>query len=180
MSLFGRSLIRSEDELPTLIGLIPPQGRMLEIGTAAGATAALIADAHPNAIVVCIDSYIDILHPDVVSTDPDRLNNWHRNRRRNMNLWLGTIQELIRVLNPEAKFDVAFVDGDHAMLATYSDLVMAERLVTAGGVIVAHDYGDPNHAAVTAAVDRFCTDFRFRIERVVWALAVLRRGDNGA
>ena len=65
------------------------------------------------------------------------------------------------------------------MLAAYADLIAAERLLSNGGVIVAHDYGDPNHAAVTAAVDRFCADFGFHLERVVWALAILRRAAHG-
>jgi predicted O-methyltransferase YrrM len=48
--------------------------------------------------------------------------------------------------------DVVFIDGDHSAEAVLHDTALARAIVQTGGVVIWHDYGNPN-AQVTRVLD---------------------------
>jgi hypothetical protein len=165
----------SPRQLAALIDLLPEGGWMLEVGTAAGVTAAKIAESRPDALIVCVDTFADSDDPAVAESDPHRWVRWRKNARPNMHLWLGDLASFSQ-LRPSRTFDVALIDGDHAFDAVLNDLRLAwKHHLKFQGVIVAHDCGDPNHPGVTEAVDRFCEEAGFRVRTTVEALAILEQ-----
>jgi len=51
---------------------------------------------------------------------------------------------------------LVFIDGDHSCDAAFADMVKYWPLISAGGVMAAHDYYDARHGvAVSAAIERF-------------------------
>jgi predicted O-methyltransferase YrrM len=48
--------------------------------------------------------------------------------------------------------DVAFIDGDHGVVAVRHDTALARALVRPGGVVIWHDYGNPA-AEVSGVID---------------------------
>jgi hypothetical protein len=59
-------------------------------------------------------------------------------------------------------FDVVYIDADHSQEAVWADLLMAAEAVGPQGVIAGHDYS-PRFPGVMAAVDAFCTRYKWRI-----------------
>ena len=55
--------------------------------------------------------------------------------------------------------DVVFIDGDHGKKAVLQDSLWAETIVTRGGLIVWHDYGNPT-VEVTGVLNRLDTHDR--------------------
>jgi predicted O-methyltransferase YrrM len=51
------------------------------------------------------------------------------------------------------KADVVFIDGDHGKRAVLADSIWAASIVTPGGLIIWHDYGNPT-VEVTGALNR--------------------------
>jgi len=118
--------------------------RMLEVGTLYGVTAAMLAEAHPDARVLSVDIFEE-LTPAC----------WLQNRRPNQSLFVGTLLRL-HVMAPECRFDLIFVDADHRYEACRQDLNLAARMLAPGGRLFAHDYGF--REGVTKAVDEFCAE----------------------
>lgn len=164
----------SKSELGWLISRLPASGIFVEVGTAAGATAAMIAGARPGLRVVCVDTFVDVDAPHVVAYDPVRPNLWHANRRPNMNLFLGTLPELAR-LAPGLRADAILVDGDHGEAGVLADLEVADAMLAEGGAIYAHDCDEPGHPGVTVAVDRFSAGRRYACVGQHWTLRELRK-----
>lgn len=161
-------------EREAIAELIPPGGRVLEIGTASGVTAAWLADAAQPSLLVCVDNFADADDPAVAESDPDRIANWQANARPCMRLWLGDFGPLAAFSVPEW-FDVSFVDADHTLPGVLSDLILASRLTKPEGWLLAHDYRDPSWPDVTRAVDHFCDAFGWRLDKTVGSVAFLRR-----
>jgi predicted O-methyltransferase YrrM len=164
----------SVSELAWLVGRLPERGVFVEVGTASGVTAALIAAARPGLTVLCVDTFADMDRPWV--PDRDRPALWARNRRPNMHLFVGTLADLARLapgLDPAA----VLIDGDHAEDAVRADLTTADRLLPAGGVIYCHDLDDPapELAGVGRAVEGFCAAAGFVPAGQHWTLRALVR-----
>lgn len=62
----------------------------------------------------------------------------------------------------ENYFDAVYVDADHSEQAVYNDIVESFRVIRPGGFIMGHDY----HHQIKIAVDRFCMDYKQKIEYV--------------
>src|SRR4051812_12437926 len=73
-------------QLEYLLKKLPMKGHYLEIGSASGVTAALIATARPRLTVVCVDLFCGSTSPQCLDEEGDRLLNWRMNRRPNMHL----------------------------------------------------------------------------------------------
>jgi SAM-dependent methyltransferase len=149
------------EELDWMIGRLPEFGLFLEIGTASGVTAAKVAEARPSLDVLCVDPFPDADAAHVRSIESARPDIWRRNRRPNMNLFVGTFGEL-RVLAPILRADAVLVDGGHLEDEVSEDLRDAAHSLYPGGTIFVHDYDDPAHYGVTAAVSGFLRDWGFR------------------
>jgi len=158
-----------EEELAIFSASIPPNGRVLEIGSFHGVTAATIARKHPDAAIVSVDPY----------RTPGSDANWHKNQQPNMTLIKGTIDDLL-AQQPEP-FDVVLVDGDHHQGPCYRDLWACERLVKPDGIRLVHDYkAVPNthvtgKRGVTKAVGLFCKRYGYKVQAVVGSVAVIAK-----
>jgi len=155
----------TESELKKLIEWVPDKAWMLEVGSASGVTAAKITEAHPETRIVSVDPYFE---------KGERIGHWLSNRRNHtQNLWCGTLNHL--AIFCSAKFDFIFVDGDHFFVGIYGDLLYAEKLLSADGVIVCHDYDELAWRDVGQAVNRFCKEAKFEVCERFHCLAKLRR-----
>jgi len=172
--VFGQSWM-SLTELEKIVELIPEDGEVLEIGTASGATAAVLACNKPNAHIVCVDNFEVLDKSNCASTDPDRLTNWFKNKKPNMNLWIGDICDLDALIGNEYSFDLIIVDASHEYEDVNLDLVYASQWINNDkSYICCHDYDDPTWPGVKQAVDEFCDNQGFKIIEIVGSLAILR------
>lgn len=167
--IVGHSMMTAE-ERDAVLRHIPPAGSVLEIGTASGATAAWLAKQRPAVQFVSVDIFVGG-NPGEVGPD-----DWFANKQPNMNLWVGTLVELVVQFGCSGReFDVAIIDGNHSERGCYEDLAAVEFLVCSNGTIVSHDYGSPRPqtAGVRRAVDRFCDKHNWKIVEEVGWLAFL-------
>lgn len=75
----------------------------------------------------------------------------------------------------DRQFGVMIIDGDHSADGVATDLVLAERVVAAGGIVVLDDYGDHNWPGVEQATTaHLAGDTRFDLVGVVATSAFLR------
>ena len=157
------------EEVSSILDIIPQQGMVLEIGTFHGMTAAIWAAERPNVIFF--------------SVDPMRWRRaglkWYVNRRDNMRLLTGTIDDLA-VLKVAAAFDVIVVDGDHTHAACYHDLEVGLPLLKPAGRFVVHDYAKGTlrrtcARGVVHGVTDFCKTYGYRIDRVIETTAFLEK-----
>ncbi|HYP43931.1 MAG TPA: class I SAM-dependent methyltransferase [Propionibacteriaceae bacterium] len=58
----------------------------------------------------------------------------------------------------DRRYDVVVIDGDHSEEGVYADLWWVENLVTAGGIVVMDDFGDPAWPGVERAGRRYLSD----------------------
>jgi hypothetical protein len=168
-SVLGESYVY-EDEFEMLCTLLPRNGSLLEVGTAAGVTAAAIADKHPEAYIMCVDTFKDVNHNNS-ACDEGNWALWRRNQRQGMHLWVGDLASYLAQTN--RKFSLAFVDADHSRDGCARDLRLAARHAK---VLAVHDYGLPEVSAwpgVKEAVDEFVSCGMWRITQCVRSLCVL-------
>ncbi len=170
--IYGQSLLSNVERKALLAAIPAGKGRILEIGTKDGATAAYLARARPQTEIVSID----------VFNPPGSDVLWQKNKQPNQWLFVGDIVAFTAQYSQ--LFDVVFIDASHYYVPCCVDLAHACPLTAIGGLIVAHDYGRErlskpfrrDHlAGVTRAVDEFCTEHGWRIDRQVVSLAFLRR-----
>lgn len=90
--------------------------RVLEIGTGLGVATRAMAETAAEVHTVDIDPWV---HEEIWPALPP-------NVRCSAGL-------------PAGEFDAAFIDGDHSTDAVRRDVITARSMLTAGGVIVAHD-----------------------------------------
>jgi SAM-dependent methyltransferase len=164
----------SRSELAFLVGLLPERGLFLEIGTASGVTAALVADARPGLTVLCQDTFNDHDAAHVVGNEPCRVDHWRRNQRRNMVLWLGPVEWLPRI-GPGLLPDAILVDAGHEEPDVARDLDVAGALLAPGGTLFVHDYAEPKLPGVRVAADRFAAREGFEAIADHWTMRAMRR-----
>ncbi len=161
----GPAILEAREVLDAIVSAIPSRGMFAEIGTWCGATAAFLADARPDATILCCDTFADHAYGPAP---------WWINRRPNMRLYWGSSCELFALVRP-GSLSGALLDGDHRQEGLAEDLAGAAIAVAAGGPILVHDYGDPNWPGVAAAVDRFCTAHGYLMAAKRRSLVMLRR-----
>lgn len=129
----------------------------LEIGTYAGASAALMA----SNVNVCNSYSIDIGHPikkDIVLRNVSKF----KHDKCEYDYFEGNSMDAKIVSEVKSKIshvDILFIDGDHSYNAVISDFKNYSDLVSSGGYIVFDDYLDKVHSPeVRPAVDFLCKD----------------------
>lgn len=157
--------ILEERVLPAIAAAVPPAGLFVELGTWCGALAAHLADAHPGATILSVDTFADHnLGPMA----------WWMNARENMRLFVGRSAEFFDLIRAGNTRPVGIlIDADHREAGVLADLREASATIAPGGRILAHDYGDPNWTGVKAAVDRFCSETGWTIEEHLCTLVTL-------
>jgi SAM-dependent methyltransferase len=170
-------------ERNALVRVTPKQGRFLEVGTWAGQTVRYLATLRPAAYFLSVDPFPSTRRYRRQATkwgrsDPGRgcitgvLSYWREQKLHNTSLFVGTLADL-DAFAPDSLFDVVLVDGLHTYEACFEDLQQGERHVRSGGVLAVHDYG--NIGGVNAAVDQFCAETGWQIDRHEETLVFLRR-----
>ena len=157
MSWEGKSKLLPH-QFALLSGAVWSGARVLEIGTYHGVTAARLADTHPGASIVSLDTFGHLGPADGPAC-------WMANHRHNQFLFIGTAQDFARVCYG-MRFDVILVDGDHQYRPCRADLATALALLAPGGRLFAHDYGKApgwKWPGVTRAVDEFCAEHGLRV-----------------
>lgn len=164
--LVGRSAMHPS-ERKTISQLLPNRGFVIEVGTHEGVTVACWANSHKEALFLSIDP---------CSAHHGQLVTWKRNARDNMLLFVGTLQDWVKVSTKSA--DVIVIDGDHSYEACLQDLISSQYVIKDSGLIVCHDYGRlniPELQGVTVAVDAFCKRTEWSVSQVFRHTAFLRR-----
>lgn len=156
--------ILDRQELEAIAEAVPPAGLFVEIGTWTGSLAAHLADARPGTVFLSVDNF-DFF--------PQNLYLWQLNRRPNMRLFAGDSGEFFDCFGSRVRAVGVFVDGDHSEAGVYRDLRDAARILAPGSEILAHDYGCEGWPGVKVAVDRFCAETGWTINRKIGSLAVL-------
>lgn len=117
----GRKRISIAEEECRLLSILATKRNVLEIGTGLGvSTCALAATA----------AHVTTIDPDPWVREqiaPDLPNN----------------VTATTCLEQSGMYDLAFIDGDHSLAAVQHDVSAAFQMVTANGLIVAHDSHDP-------------------------------------
>jgi predicted O-methyltransferase YrrM len=176
--LCGKSWMHP-DEVDALALALPPEALVLEVGTASGVTAAVVAGRRADVRIVCVDLFVGVDWAVTRIDDAGRTDNWRRNSLAvpgRMWLWLGDLASFC-AMAPARRFDAVIVDGDHLFDGVWSDLRLAETVVRPDGLILAHDcQADGLWPDVHRAVERFCRERGWRVEVPAGTLAVLRKG----
>lgn len=74
----------------------------------------------------------------------------------------------------DGAYDLVFIDGDHSEVGAYFDMVGSLRLLSEGGVIVLHDYYDPDDADAKFSEGQFGVFWAVkRLQKYVPAITVL-------
>jgi predicted O-methyltransferase YrrM len=142
--------------LVTLVASVKPKV-MIEIGCQEGRTAKIILDN-----VLTLERYIGIdVPPDHEPTLACQRSEVPRvaglYAAPDPRFWLlvrdrGSLDVGPQDLEP---CDAIFIDGDHSAKAVAFDSFLSRALIRPGGIIVAHDYGNPA-VEVTGAIDQLC------------------------
>jgi len=167
VKLVGESLM-NQREREALLEMMPPDGLMLEIGTADGWTVAWLAERLPEARFVSVDTFP---RPGEVRGAVGSFERWRANARPNQALWVGTARRLAELF-PFGVFDLTLVDGEHTFEACSEDLKAAGVLTSSRGTICLHDFERPSNG-VKAAFESWHAPWQ--VVRVVGSMAVLRR-----
>jgi len=140
--------------LVSLVASVKPKV-MIEIGVQEGRTAKTILDS-----VSTITRYIGIdVLPDHEPTLACQRSEIPRTAgvyaAADPRFWLLVRERGSLAVGPQdlEPCDAVFIDGDHSDRAVTHDLFLSRALCRPGGIIVAHDYGNPA-VEVTCAIDR--------------------------
>ena len=160
----------AKKEADWMMKLLPQGGMFIEVGTYNGATAAYMSLKRPDATILCVDSFpkerMDMQHNTV-----GNIVHWMLNKLSNMDLFVGTLQELTKITSPRFA-DLVFIDGDHRYDFVSRDLVSA--LHVGKGYILVHDYQRENLEDIKHAVDDFCKKHAWAVVKKVWTTVLLR------
>lgn len=133
--------LRSEDAAKLYELASESPGPILEIGTYHGKSAVLMAlaarDAGRDATVYTLD-----LDPTFIAAAAEQAERVGVAER--IQFVRGTLRSFVRAY-PRLEPSFTFVDGDHTRRGTQRDLVVLDRLVPAGGLVLFHDFGDPRN-----------------------------------
>jgi hypothetical protein len=154
-------------EVDAILDIIPQSGVVLEIGTFHGLTVSKWAIERPDVIFFSIDP----LHRRGAGLK------WYENRKPNMRLLTGTIDDL-ELLKARSIFDVVVVDGDHSYIACRNDLEKGLALIKPRCPFAVHDYTKSTLRRTTAravvrAVNDFCNTYDYKIDRIIGTTAFL-------
>ncbi len=134
--------------LVNIVNKLPPDPKILEIGTFRGLSAVVMAKARPDVEITTIDPHIGIhdapmlySNPFIVETNLKKYGVYDRVKHISLSS---------RDFSPKDEYDLLFIDGDHSYSGVSLDYHKFELFVKKGGYIVFHDFGD--HKGVTKFV----------------------------
>jgi protein-L-isoaspartate O-methyltransferase len=136
------------DEAGRLAGLAAGGGRILEIGSANGYSAVVMALAGGQ--VTAVDPHTGIPG----SQQQMRAALAAAGAGNQVTIVAGYSQDIMPRL--PAGFRLVFIDGDHTAAAVSHDITQAARLLAPGGTLAVHDYGE----------DCCCPDVRPVVDRL--------------
>lgn len=157
------------EEYEAILERLTDTGKVLEIGTFHGVTVSLWATARPGITFFSIDPLLW-----------KRAGlKWYENRKPNMRLLTGTIDDLIE-LGVSTKFDAIIVDGDHSYNSCHRDLEVSATLIKPNGLFAIHDFAKgtlrrTTARAVVRAVQDFCKSHDYDIDYIVGTTAFLKK-----
>lgn len=175
-------------ELPELLAEFGRCGgrAFLEVGTYEGATAAIVALAYPEAMVVTIDRP----DPEFTGTNAHERSLTGIAVRElglvNVHQHLMSSSEMERLLRGQV-FNLVYVDGEATQEQRYIDLLQASTLLDRGGAIVTsgyHEHDDTASAtmvasgragAIRGAVQRFSKERGFEMRQLAGSLVRLQK-----
>lgn len=114
---------------------LPPNPRILEIGSWKGLSACVMADARPDAVIHCVDTWAgspehDVYNPDALYEEFLLNTSWAAQ---------AIIPHRLPDIYIDGQFDMLLVDGEHTYEATKRDLAAYLPTVKPGGVALVHD-----------------------------------------
>lgn len=143
------------NDIGELIALLPSWAKVVELGSFTGGTARQWLASNKVATLYCIDAWEGGYDPDDLASNAnmrdaeaefDTLKDG-----RLVKLKMRTTQAA--TMFPDASIDLVYIDADHRFPAVVADLRAWLPKVKGGGYIAGHDYNQPNHPGVKAAVD---------------------------
>jgi predicted O-methyltransferase YrrM len=183
----GRTFIghvTCQEDLDVLAGLVREidAKRIVEVGSWLGQSALAMAEAAPDAIIRCVDTWegsvSDMTGPWARNYGPDSLyrafcqNVGDRLNRtilphRNQSL---TVAQALTALRPGdlALFDLIFIDADHSYESVKADILAWAPLVRKGGILCGHDYGMSFLPGVERAVDESFPRTCLKTKGAIW------------
>jgi predicted O-methyltransferase YrrM len=137
----------TERETEVLRELAADAGEALEIGSAYGYSAVLMAKA--GAQVTAVDPHAGEL-PGSLGVMMGNLQAYQVN---DITVRIGRSQDILPTC-PLDWYGLVFIDGDHTEATVAHDVGWARKLLRPGGVLAAHDYDEGTCPGVKAALDR--------------------------
>ena len=167
----GTSFMRQEQR-EAILAEIPEEGSFLELGTGHGVTVAWWAQQRPGVLFTSIDTF----QPGK-GTGPGDIAHWLENHQPNQRLFVGDACDWDAVT--EQRYDIVFIDGNHSRAACAVDLHFLQDHVYEHGKLLVHDYRRDCHTfrGVVQAVDQFCKEWHWRIDKRLISTAVLVRAE---
>jgi hypothetical protein len=154
------------DEETTRLGELSAGRRVLEVGSAYGYSAAVMAVAGAER-VIAVDPHCALPSRDVMSACLGALG---LSGRVDMVLDYSTTV-LPRLAAEGQRFGLVFIDGDHRADAAAADARMALSLMKPGGMLACHDYRDPDCPGVAQALDEMFPGGPDRLTGTLWEKA---------
>ena len=126
--------------LSHIVRRLPPDSKILEIGTFRGLSSVVMAKARPDVTITTIDPHIGIPNAPMIYSNPFIVEN--NLKKHNVSDRVKHIPLSSRDFSPNDNYDLLFIDGDHSYTGVSLDYHKFELFVKKGGYIVFHDFGD--------------------------------------
>jgi predicted O-methyltransferase YrrM len=150
------------------------EGAYLEIGSMCGIIALSLAEKHPTRKFTCVDAFT-AGHGTIAGEKETFLSNLREHNLINVTLIEGDSLKVVPTLSE--RFDVVFVDGNHAYEYVLGDARNSWRLLAPGGFLVFHDYECVE--ATTRAVREFVKETGARFVEKVSSVVVTCKAQDG-
>jgi predicted O-methyltransferase YrrM len=137
----------TEAETAVLRDLAAEAGEALEVGSAYGYSAVVMAKA--GARVTAVDPHAGELSGSLGIM----MGNLQAYQVNDITVRVGTSQAILPTC-PFGWYGLVFIDGDHTEATVEHDVTWARKLLRPGGVLAAHDYDEGTCPGVKAALDR--------------------------
>jgi predicted O-methyltransferase YrrM len=145
-------------------------GDYLEIGSMCGIIAMSFAEKYPRRQFVCVDMFSEG-HATIAGHRETFLQNLREHNLENVTLVEGDSLEVVPKLSQ--RFEIAFVDANHAYDYVFGDANNAWRLLLPEGFIAFHDYRFVDET--TRAVDEFLKQTGGQFLESTTSLAVVQK-----
>lgn len=125
---------------------------IVEFGSYQGRSTRALAD-NCSGVIYAIDPWNGADYGGTAYHDYD-VDFFHKNLEDHIaNKKVIPIKDYSHNFSPYINVDLVFIDGDHRYMAVLSDIAMARKLTSEGGIIAGHDYGARGCDGVKIAVD---------------------------